>query len=314
MHVAKADDRALGFRAGDFDAGRPVRLQHQSHRAGRHRVDQVVEQGFGGYALVAGERLFVLPELFLEPVDHPVAAKDLHFGAVGAGHSGRIGGNERRHLQVARAGGIDGGGGAVTQAADMRFQATGADHFASLVGGGSHQRRADRDAGVGGSGGIDGAQYGGRRDQFRQHSPGNRQRLPFPVAPPGPIQTLVIERHVADLRTGGIDILAAQAEIQIAGQHQEFIRGGPNFRLIGLDPVRLGFAAEKIDGAIDARQLECGLPHLADRRHTVGAPLIQPHNGRAQRLALLIEINHGGTLGGDGDALDRRAPRAVLHP
>ncbi len=89
----------------------------------------------------------MMAKLLLEPVDHPVAAKNLHLGAVGAGDGRRVRRNEGRDLQILGAGGVDGGRGAVAQAADVRLLATRADHFAGLVGGGGQQGRAFRNTG-----------------------------------------------------------------------------------------------------------------------------------------------------------------------
>ena len=44
VDVAEADDRALRLRARDADAGRPVRLEDEAHRARRRRGEQLVEQ------------------------------------------------------------------------------------------------------------------------------------------------------------------------------------------------------------------------------------------------------------------------------
>jgi hypothetical protein len=63
VHFAEADDGALGFGAGQLDAGVPVRLQHQAHGAGRHGIHQFVEQGLGGDAARAGGDFFVQAEL-----------------------------------------------------------------------------------------------------------------------------------------------------------------------------------------------------------------------------------------------------------
>jgi hypothetical protein len=50
VHVAKADDGALGLGAGHLDAGVPEGLQHQALRARRHGVHQLVEQALGRHA------------------------------------------------------------------------------------------------------------------------------------------------------------------------------------------------------------------------------------------------------------------------
>ena len=89
VHVAEADDGALRFRARLFEARRPVGLEDQAHRAGRDVFHQRVELRLGRGALLVGERLLELAELVLEPVHHPVAAKDLDFEAVCAGDRGQ---------------------------------------------------------------------------------------------------------------------------------------------------------------------------------------------------------------------------------
>jgi hypothetical protein len=73
VHVAKADDGALGLGAGHLDAGVPEGLQHQALRARRHGVHQLVEQALGRHAALSRQQLLVLAELLLEPAHHPEA-------------------------------------------------------------------------------------------------------------------------------------------------------------------------------------------------------------------------------------------------
>ena len=63
-------------------------------------LGQFVEQTFGCHAKPLGAQLFVLAELFLEPIHHPKAARDLHFGVVVAGDRGLIGWDKSRRLEV----------------------------------------------------------------------------------------------------------------------------------------------------------------------------------------------------------------------
>ncbi|CAH0314823.1 hypothetical protein SRABI118_04958 [Massilia sp. Bi118] len=314
VDVAEADDAALRFAPRHADAGRPVRLQHQAHRTGRHAAGHAVEQLLRRDILGQCADLLVVAELLLEPVDHPVAAEHLHLVAVGAGDRCRIRRNEGRHLGVARAGGVDCGGGAVAQAADVRLAAAGPDHLAGFVGGRGQQRQALRDAGVHRSLGRDRAEALSRLGQFGQHVRLDGQGLPLPVVAGGPAPALVVEGQIGHLRAARIRKAAAQAPVQVAGQQQEFVGRLPDLGLVRLDPVDLGLAAEVIDGAVDPRQLERRLPPPGDGRIDAGPALVEPGDGRAQRLAVLAEADHGAALGGHGHALHRRLVHAGLVP
>jgi hypothetical protein len=70
--------------------GRPVRLQRQAKRAGRHGGDQRVEQAFRRHSRGLRRMLLAVAELFLEPAHHPVAAVDLHLAGEAAGQRRRI--------------------------------------------------------------------------------------------------------------------------------------------------------------------------------------------------------------------------------
>ena len=120
VDVPEPDDRALRLRSRDAHAGRPVRLERQAHRTGRHRPDQVVEQGLRLDAAAAGARDLVMAELALEPLDHPVAAIDLDLQRVRSPGSrpGRAGRADRLDVAVHRR--VDGRGRPVRQAGDVR--------------------------------------------------------------------------------------------------------------------------------------------------------------------------------------------------
>jgi hypothetical protein len=80
VHVAEADDRALAFRTRLAQAGRPVRLQGQAHRARRNGSDQGIQQRLGADAALGGERALGMRELVLEPAHQPEAALDVDLG------------------------------------------------------------------------------------------------------------------------------------------------------------------------------------------------------------------------------------------
>ena len=148
VHVAEADDGAFGFRAGVLQPRRPVGLEHQPHRAGRDLRFTSSSNSISGFdALLVGLQLLRQAELLLEPAHHPVAAEDLNFQAVGAGHGRRVGRDQRDDLDVLAVRGVDRGRGAVAQAADVRVEAARADHLAGFVRGRGDQRQPGGDPG-----------------------------------------------------------------------------------------------------------------------------------------------------------------------
>ena len=305
MHFAKADHRAFGFRPGHLDAGVPERLQHQAHRAGRHGIDQFVEQALGADATPVGLDFFMQAELFLEPVHHPEAAGDLDFRVVVSGHRRLERRDEARGLQVARRRGVDGGCGAEGKARDVGREATGADDFAGLVGGAGNHRQALRDAGIARGFGADHAESGAGRHQLRQHLALDGQALPFPVPRRRPAAALVVEGNVADLAGDRIDEAAGEAIVQVAGEQEVFVGLRPDRRLVLGDPVGFRFAGKVADGVAHADGTEGQFPPPGELRLGIAAPLIEPDNCGSQRVAVAVESDDRGALGGDDDAANR---------
>ena len=106
---------------------------------------------------------------------------------------------------------------------------------------------------------------------------------------------LEIKRQVAHLAGHGIHVVAGEPVTQVTGE-QQVLRGFlPDLRLVVLDPVRLGLAAEKMHGFFFAGQREEQAPET-HAGQVLLQPLIQPDNGGAQGLAVAVEIHHGGAL------------------
>ena len=78
----------------------------------------------------------------------------------------------------------------------------------------------------------------------------------------------------------------------------------PDFRLIGADPVNLGFLLQIGNRFCQTGHSKDQPPQAADRRHPVGFALVQPHHGRPQRVAVFVDVNHTSTLGGYSDSGD----------
>ena len=298
MHVAEADDRALGLQPRLADARRPERLQHQAHGARRHALHQFVEQGLGLHPQLQAALALDVAELLLEPADHPEAAKHHDLGVVVVGNRRRVRRDQRDGLQVLGPRGVDGRRGAVGQAGRTRLHAAGADHLAGLVRGGGDQRQALGNAGMSTGLGADRADALTRLDQLRQHVRAHRNRLPLPVAGFGPAQALVVERQVGHAAAHRVGEAAAQAMGEKAREQQELVRARPDLRLLLGDPAGFGLAAEVVDGLLFADQLEQPAPGSLDAACDFGPALVEPENGRAQRLAGRIDIDQGAALGG----------------
>ncbi len=286
------------------DAGRPVRLQDQAQRAGWHRGHQFVEQGLRRHAALGRGAALAVAELFLEPAHHPVAAKDLHFAVVVAGQRGRVRRHERQRLGILARADVDGGRGAVRDAADVRFQAARTEYFAGLVGRGGDHGHAGRDTRGRTGRGAHASEHRAHRQQIGQLLATDRQALPFPVGRLGPRVGLEVERHVAHLRADRVDELAGQLPVQQPRQQQHLVRARPGRGLVFGPPVDLGFALEVAHRVAHPRETERRAPGRADRRHLRGAALVQPDQ-RRQR---------GGAVGGDGhDRAALRGHRDAAH-
>ena len=88
---------------------------------------------------------------------------------------------------------------------------------------------------------------------------------------------------------------------EIAGEEEVLVSLFPDLGLMGPDPVGLGLGLEVGNRLGHAHQHERQPPLPADRLETKGATLIRPHDGRSQWPSLLIDIDHGGALRGEGN-------------
>ncbi len=289
MDVAEADDRALGLRPRDPDARRPVRLEGQAHRPGRDRSDELVEQDLGLDPLGRGASHLAVAELPLEPLHHPVAAHDLDLEAVRAGDGGRVGRDHRDGLDIPSLGRVEGGGRAVRQRPDVRLERAGSEDLAGLVGGRRDDRQADRDPGGVGRRRGDLAHALAGTDELGQHRRIDRRDPPLPVPGRAPALGLVVEREVADLGSDRVDDPAGQAVGQEAGHQQVALGPCPHVRLVATDPVDLRVGLERGDGLAHAERPERRSGDAADRPKPVGPPLIEPDDGRSERVARPVD-------------------------
>ncbi len=182
-------------------------------------------------------------------------------------------------------------------------------HFAGLVGGAGDHRQAFGDAGVVCGGGADGADRRAAGHQFGQHLARDRQRLPFPVEGRRPAALLVVEGNIADLAADRIDEAAGEAVVEVAREQQVFVGARPDLGLVLGDPAGFGFVAEEVDGVAHADGAKGRVPPPGQLRLGVGTALVEPDDGRAQRLAVLVEIDHRRPLRGD----DQAAYRSLWH-
>ena len=243
-------------------------------------------------------------ELLLEPVDHPKTPRDLHLGVVVARHGGLVGRDERRGLQVARRGGVDGGRGAVREAGNLGREAPGAQHLAGFVCRACQHLQSGGDASV-----LRGllahfADDGARSHQLGQHVGCDGQGLPFPVVRRRPVAFFVVEGHVAHLRGNRIDQAPGEAVVEVAREQQIGAGARPDVGLVLGNPVGLGFFLEVAHGIAHANGAKGRFPPPGQARGVLGAPLVEPDHGGAQGLAVLVQRQGGAALRGDDEASD----------
>ena len=230
-------------------------------------------------------------ELLLEPTDHPVAPVDLNLQGVGSGDGAGVWWDEGNDLDVAAAGGVDGGRGAVGEAGDVRLHTTGAYHLTRLVGGGGDEGETGRDARLLGGLGGDLAQNLGGRNQLGEQSLVHRHRLPLPVRLFRPGQSFVVKGHIAHLAAHAVHEAAHQSVGQVAGEVQVFVRALPYVRLESAEPVGLGLRLEIGNRLGHPAQAKGQPPEAAHRRQSLGAALVQPDDGRTQGIAVLVHVD-----------------------
>ena len=276
VHVTKADDRAFGLQPRFADARRPVGLQHQAHRAGRHAVDQLIEQRLGLYAKLLGALHLTQAKLLLKPTDHPETAINHHLGVEVIGNRRRVWRNQRNGFQVITASGVDRRRSAIGQARRARLHATGAEHLTGLVGTRCNQRQAFRNPGMSAGSSRDVAEQFARLAQLRQLLATHRHGLPFPVTGLGPLQAFVVEWQISHATGQGIDKLAAQPMCEKPRKQQHLVRLGPDVRLVLGDPVNLGLGAKVIHRGLHPSDLEQPPPRPGDPPFDLGLTLVEP--------------------------------------
>ncbi len=190
------------------------------------------------------------------------------------------------------------------------FERAGTQHLAGLVCGGGDQRQAGGDAGGLSGGGGDLAQARAGRDQVGQDVLIHRHGLPFPVKAVGPALGFIVEGDVGHLAAGGIDVFAGQQVGEVTGEQQVLVGGFPDLRLLGADPVGLGLGLQVGHRLGHARGGKGRAPKSGNGLEAVRAALVKPHDGRAQGLAVLIQVDQGGALGGER----HRGDAAFIHP
>jgi hypothetical protein len=79
-------------------------------------------------------------------------------------------------------------------------------------------------------------------------------------------------------------------------------------------PVGLGLGPDVLNGAAQAAKPEDPAPRPPQGRQSPGFALVQPDDGRSQRLSVLADIDHGGTLGGQGHAGQRLPGHGAVAP
>ena len=249
---------------GHADAGRPVRLEDEAHRARRRLGQQLVEQRLGLDAGLGCRGHLLRPELALEPLDHPVAAIDLDLEAVGVGDRRRVGRHDRDDLDVPPVGRVDRCRRAQRDRADGRLDGARSEHLARLVARGRDERQAGGDPGRLRGGLRDDAERLAGRDEPWQPLGPDGEREPAPVARLRPGLALVVERDVAHLRRDRVDELAGQPVGEEPRQQQEPADARPQLRLVAGEHVRLGLRAERRHRVRDARRLEREAPLAAE--------------------------------------------------
>ncbi|MNE16191.1 hypothetical protein D3C80_1091300 [compost metagenome] len=97
-------------------------------------------------------------------------------------------------------------------------------------------------------------------------------------------------------------------------EQQELVSRRPDLRLMTGDPVGLGLGAKVVHRGLRADQFEQPAPRSLDTAFDFALTLIEPQNGRAQRFALGIDVDHRAALGGQGHAGNLRAIDPGLLP
>ncbi len=137
------------------------------------------------------------------------------------------------------------------------------------------------------------------RHQVGQDGQVHRHGLPFPIAGSGPGLGLVVEGDVGRLAADRIDEFAGELVGQVARSEHVFVGLGPDFGLVGADPVGFGLGLQVGDRVAGPGQGKGQAPQALDRRQALGAALVEPGDGRAQGLAVFVEVEHGAALGGE---------------
>ena len=141
-----------------------------------------------------------------------------------------------------------------------------------------------------------------------------RQRAPFPVGGPRPVEALEVERQIADLRPDGIDVSTRQPIVQPPRQEQNLSRPGNEVRLMFGEPVEFGLALEIFDDRCQPSRLEREAPPQRQARRARCAPLIEPDDEWAQRPAIRVERHERPALRCHDQALRPRIQIAVRAP
>ena len=314
VNVAKTDHGALRFRPRDLDPRRPVGLEDEPHRARRHRLHQFVEEVFGLDPAFFGNPSLAQTELLFEPRDHPITTIDLHLEAVGAGHRRRKGRQHGHRFDIAPVGGVDGGAGAVAQTCYPGIEAARTEHLAGLVGGRGDQRQPRRDTSSRRGGRRDLAQYVARRHQIGQQLAGHRQGPPLPVARRGPPELFVIEGHITHLAAGRIHESTHQSMGQKAGEEQILVGARPDLGLVDLQPVGIGLGLKMGHGLAHPHRAEGQTPDTPHRLEPLTPALVEPENGRTQRIAGFIDVDHGRALGREPNRRHRFSGNRAVPP
>jgi len=80
------------------------------------------------------------------------------------------------------------------------------------------------------------------------------------------------------------------------------------------DPVRLGLFLQVGDCRGDPRQTKRRTPEAADRLQSFRPALVEPEDGRPQRLTLPVEVDHRAALGRQGQSGDPLSGDARQRP
>ena len=85
-------------------------------------------------------------------------------------------------------------------------------------------------------------------------------------------------------------------------EQQKLVGRRPHFGLMASDPVGLGLGAKMVHGGLRADQFEQPAPRPFYSTFDLTLALIEPQDRRAQRFAFGIDVDHGATLRGQGNA------------